>query len=159
MAHQWSIEIHAKEIHDPAWKDKVERWYQLDEASRVLCEAFSRFLKTPQDLEAILACESIIYAFSSGSNWADLDFVQSGAESPSKFVYTLPNIPIQVLQQMLAMQKPTYCVYLGDIRPEEKLKTLQLSLMHNGKRVLVITLQPAKNTIKDCWTIEAEIKS
>lgn len=90
---------------EPAWKDRVDRWYQLDETSRALCDAFDNWKQT----HVLRAFDQLIFICQGGSNLADAEFVSSGAVSPSKFIYTLPNIAPSVVCQLLGWQGPVYC--------------------------------------------------
>lgn len=148
------------DLIDPIWKNSVERWYQLDQASKALCEFTYHFKAEILEQKKLFNPDVIIFGFQNGSNSADRDFYQSGYQSPSKFVYTLPNIPPQVCQQVLGLSIPTYCLSVANLtldNPEiTKLSEILLRSQHN---VLILLLAPAKNEINDCWSIKGELKS
>ncbi len=108
---------------EPEWSSKVERWYQLDEVCYSFCEAIHQF-------KDIQKPDLIILALDGASNLSDFEFVNSGATSPSKFVYTLPNICISVLLQMLNHSAKVYCFHKGK-------KTLDFALQE-GTEMLKI---------------------
>jgi hypothetical protein len=88
---------------EPDWKDKVERWYQLDAASYGLCEALTVWNESSPP-------EALLLASPGASNLMDRQFVESGANSPSKFVYTLPNVRSAAVCQLLAWHGPLFCL-------------------------------------------------
>lgn len=94
----------------PPWSQKIERWYQLDELSFSFCEALHEW----NYLENFKRPEIIFLAAEGASNLADLDFVNAGSQSPSKFVYTLPNIAASVVFQMLNMNGKVFCISEGE---------------------------------------------
>ncbi len=102
-------ELDCKRKKDPLWQDRVERWYQLDTAAYSLCEAGYQ-LQTKQWTRPDL----IILSSGSGSNATDLEFARGGANSPSKFVHTLPNVRGSVLCQLLDWHGPVICLQDGN---------------------------------------------
>lgn len=148
--------IYPEDIKQPEWKDLVERWYQLDQSSLVLCQAIYSWSLAETNLKNI---EAIIYLFDHGSNVADRDFTQyrdnGSAASPSKFVYTLPNIPIMVVQQMLKISVPTFCV---DQKMSVSLISLLKCMSHQFKNILVvkITVQHIANK-KTLWKVYGDL--
>ncbi|MGE0631825.1 MAG: hypothetical protein AB7O96_05430 [Pseudobdellovibrionaceae bacterium] len=94
---------------EPAWSQKVERWYQLDETAYGFCEALHQW----EYLKDLKKPDVILLALEGASNLADVDFVQTGASSPAKFVYTLPNICVSVIFQMLGTSGKVYCLNQG----------------------------------------------
>jgi hypothetical protein len=101
------IEVPSKA--EPAWSAKIDRWYQLDEVSYAFCEALHQW----DYLKEAPRPDVIFLALPGASNLADFDFVQSGAVSPAKFVYTLPNICVAVIFQMLGFSGKVYCLHKG----------------------------------------------
>jgi hypothetical protein len=94
---------------EPAWKDQVDRWYQLDAPAYGLAEFYQQNkdkLGPPPGL--------IILASPSASNSTDFQFVNSGARSPAKFVHTLPNIRISPLAQVMNWHGPLLCFQKGE---------------------------------------------
>lgn len=91
---------------EPEWKDLVDRWYQLDETSFLVCEGFFQFSKNYN----LQKPDLLILQTSEASNLSDFDFVQSKASSPAKFVYTLPNIPVAALFQLMKHHCQVYCI-------------------------------------------------
>lgn len=87
----------------PAWNNLVDRWYQLDASSFGLADLYW----TNKD---VLANKPgmIILASDDGSLEADLQFIK--AFSPSKFVYTLPNVRSSALCQVMNWHCPVLCI-------------------------------------------------
>lgn len=84
---------------EPPWAGQVERWFQLDADGMAICMALEKWLA----IEGVHRFpDMIVQASLSGSHVADLDFVNSGADSPAKFVYTLPSIAVGVMAQFLS---------------------------------------------------------
>ena len=113
---QFELNTESKVGYEPTWKDKVERWYQLDETSLLLCEAISNWQKN----DLLKPFERIIYLAQGASNLADADFASSSTASPAKFVYTLPNISPSVFIQLLNWSGPVVCFSPVDL--EKSLK-------------------------------------
>ncbi|MEQ1878115.1 MAG: hypothetical protein ABL958_15840 [Bdellovibrionia bacterium] len=89
---------------EPAWKDKIARWSQLDFAAFGLVEAY-------ESLKAGLSRPSFIVLASPGaSNETDRKFAIGGGASPSLFVHTLPNIRCSPLLQVMEWSGPVLCV-------------------------------------------------
>lgn len=89
----------------PEWANQIDRWYQLDAFAYGLPEAYfslKRLNETPPDL--------ILLASAASSNETDFHFAQSGANSPSKFVHTLPNIRGSTLCQLMHWKGPLLCI-------------------------------------------------
>lgn len=93
----------------PAWSSQIDRWSQLDETCFTFCEA----LHTWNYLSGLTKPDVILLVLPQASNEADMDFVSSGALSPAKFVFTLPNICASVLFQMIDFSGPTFCISKG----------------------------------------------
>ncbi|MBC7371716.1 MAG: hypothetical protein H7326_09130 [Bdellovibrionaceae bacterium] len=102
--------IDVKNRAEPAWSLKIDRWYQLDEVAFAFCEALHQW----NYLKDIARPEVIFLALPGASNLADFDFANGGATSPSKFVYTLPNICASVIFQLLGHNGKIFCVTQGD---------------------------------------------
>ena len=153
MFYQTALRI--SDIDQALWMDRVERSYQLDEASQVLCQSI--FNWNSQGLK-FDETQAIIYLFDRGSNKADQDFIQSQGLSPAKFVYTLPNIPITIVQQMLKISVPTYCLTANDLDrldENQQVKELMEALVSKYEKILVIRLKAPSATAPDLWTISA----
>lgn len=90
----------------PAWSSRIDRWSQLDDSCFTFCEA----LHTWDYLVGLEKPQFIFIVLPNASNQADLDFVNSGAASPSKFVFTLPNICASVLFQLIPFSGRTFCI-------------------------------------------------
>lgn len=90
---------------EPLWAAQVERWFQLDADGIAICVALEKWL----GIEGVYRFpDLIVQASSSGSHAADLDFVKSGADSPAKFVYTLPSIAVGVMAQFLSWKGSSF---------------------------------------------------
>lgn len=94
---------------EPAWSSKVDRWYQLDEVGYAFCEALHQWELLKDEGKP----DVIFLALPEASNIADFDFVSTGASSPAKFVFTLPNICASVIFQMLGFSGKVYCLNKG----------------------------------------------
>ncbi len=90
--------------YEPSWKDRIDRWYQLDENSFLLCEAVFEWSKSDS-----LAFDEFIFLSDGGSNLADAEFVATSPASPAKFVYTLSNIAPSVVSHLLGWSGPLVC--------------------------------------------------
>jgi hypothetical protein len=112
------ITVPLQERPEPAWKNKVDRWYQLDEMSYAFCVALHEWNYLNQ---TTAPPDVILLAIAGASNVADQDFISSGAQSPAKFVYTLPNISASVIFQMLGFSGKVFCFNKGS-------ETLKFSL-------------------------------
>lgn len=96
-----------KKIDEPLWKDRVDRWYQLDETSMAVCSALFEWNLQQRSTQLF---DQFIYISDFGSNLADAEFVAQSPSSPSRFVYTLPSIAPAVINQFLAWSGPVYCL-------------------------------------------------
>ena len=93
----------------PTWSSRIDRWSQLDDSCFTFCEA----LQAWDYLADHEKPDFIFIVLPNASNQADQDFVESGAASPSKFVFTLPNICASVLFQLIDYSGPTFCISKG----------------------------------------------
>jgi hypothetical protein len=99
---------------EPTWSKKIERWHQLDEISYCFCEAVSQWNYCSEFPRP----ETIIFSTPGASNLSDLEFVETGALSPAKFVYTLPNICASVVLQLLAFKGQVLFLHQGSTTEE-----------------------------------------
>lgn len=90
---------------EPEWKSDVERWYQMDATCFSVNQAAYQFFQEHRP-----NFENLILGITGGSNLADFDFVNSKCSSPAKFVYTLPNIALSTVCQMLKWSGPSSCI-------------------------------------------------
>lgn len=97
------------DINKPQWAEKIERWYQLDETSKAICEALY-FWKMNERIQSF---EVLYFVSHLGSNAADIDFCRN-FPSPAKFVYTLANIGAAFACQMLNWSGPVYSICLAE---------------------------------------------
>ncbi len=81
------LEFSHPALQEPSWKDRVDRWSQLDAAAFGMAEIAEVELRLGWPRPTLL-----ILAGPGASNETDRRFVDSGALSPSKFTHTLPNI-------------------------------------------------------------------
>jgi hypothetical protein len=132
-----SLWIDVNNKSEPAWSAKVDRWYQLDEVGYAFCEALHQW----NYLEGVAKPDVIFLALPGASNLADVDFAQSGALSPAKFVYTLPNICIAVIFQMLGFSSKVYCVNRGASTVEFALSEAN-EMARAGKSAWVFSSSP-----------------
>jgi hypothetical protein len=142
-----------KNIDQPEWKDLVDRWYQLDQTSLALCQGIYNWSKVENRLSTTSA---IIYFFDKGSELADRDFVHgiiSGlGASPSKFVYTLPNIPMMIVQQMLKISVP---VFNFDQSSKLNIKEITQALSLQFNDLMIISLKnPQIKDDEQLWTVQ-----
>ncbi len=122
--HDFSIQADKK--LEPAWAAKVDRWYQLDGPSFVMAELAYRLQTEPSPLALFLSGKE-------ASSLADIDFVNSGASSPAKFVYTLPSVRSSSFCQVLSWTGPVWSIQKD---PESCLSALQESLLFDGSWVI-----------------------
>ena len=122
---------------EPAWSTKVDRWYQLDEVSYSFCEALHQW----NYLSDVQKPDVILLALAGASNLADFDFVNTGAISPAKFVYTLPNICISVIFQMLGYNGKVYCFHQGN-QTLEFAENEAREMAKSGKKVWLFASSP-----------------
>ncbi len=94
----------------PVWSTLVERWNQLDDTCFTFCEALCQW----GYLAGVPRPDCIFLVLPQASNQADYDFVSSGAISPAKFIFTLPNICASVLFQILKHSGRTFCLSSGE---------------------------------------------
>ncbi len=88
-------------LDEPKWSAFVDRWRALDQVCLDLADC--SYAWNLQNLSPA-GPDAIVFQFCLGSWVSDLDFGKSvlkgGIGSPSKFIYTLPNIPLSVLLQV-----------------------------------------------------------
>lgn len=145
------VPVSASTSTKPLWADKVDRWFQLDENGFAICSALEKWL---QFSEVHPHPHMIIHASPSGSHLADFDFAQSGAESPAKFVYTLPNITIGVIAQFLSWQGSSYN-FTGETSWQQSENFAQEWLLMNSKaHSKPLTVESDKTTI---WIVSIEL--
>ncbi len=89
---------------EPAWKDKISRWSQLDFASYGLIEAYLTWVAS------VTRPNFMILASPGASNETDRKFALGGGSSPSLFVHTLPNIRCSPLCQVMEWSGPVLCI-------------------------------------------------
>jgi len=87
----------------PGWSSLVDRWYQLDAPSFGLADIYWNYKNTLTNKPGM-----IILASDEGSLEIDLQFIKSF--SPSKFVYTLPNVRSSALCQVTSWHCPILCI-------------------------------------------------
>lgn len=90
----------------PAWAAKVERWVQLDSFAFLLPEAFTRWEKSLGSRPSLM----LLTGFGA-SNITDSAFARSGAQSPTKFVHTLPNIRSSSLLAVMGWSGPVLSLH------------------------------------------------
>ncbi|MFZ3231641.1 MAG: hypothetical protein WA160_15640 [Pseudobdellovibrio sp.] len=145
------IDFNRNSSAEPTWKDKVDRWYQLDETSMALCEAVNDWVQK----SIIPKFDHLIFICASASNLADAEFVATGAISPSKFVYTLPNIGPSVVCQLLGWKGQVYCFCAEDQIEEiglgfdQSTVSIAIDFAKNksklGQTVLILQTSPSLN--------------
>ncbi len=87
------------------WQERVERWYQLDDAAKILCETY---WQKREELGA--NPDWLILASPGASNQTDHKFVSAPTPSPATFVHTLPNIRGAPLLQLMQWTGPVLCI-------------------------------------------------
>lgn len=140
---KFEMNLESKVGYEPIWKDKVERWYQLDEASFILCEAVSNWQKS----DLLKPFDRIIYLAQGASNLADADFACSSATSPAKFVYTLPNIAPSVFIQLLSWSGPVVCISPVDLEKSLKFSfnLAKIEAVKTQKSTFILYTNPSLN--------------
>jgi hypothetical protein len=91
---------------EPSWKSIVERWYQLDAFAYGLAQAYVAWKPKLSPTHPAL----LLLASPGASNATDMEFARSGAQSPAKFVHTLPNVRCSSLCQVMEWAGPVLCV-------------------------------------------------
>ncbi len=91
---------------EPVWKEKVDRWYQLDAAAFGLADAAHYWKQSGSPSRP----DFVLLASHGASNDSDAKFAREGASSPSKFVHTLPNIRATAFCQVSAWSGPLLCL-------------------------------------------------
>lgn len=114
---------------EPAWKSKVERWYQIDPPSFALCESYWQ----NQDLLAEMP-DMILLNSPNASFKTDQNFCKT--LSPSKFVHTLPNVRTSALFQMIPWRGPMMS-FVGGFADTLELGASMLAT-GSGKRIWAI---------------------
>jgi hypothetical protein len=117
---------------EPAWSTRVERWYQLDAYAFALADTVAAFEK-----EGVSKPDLILLASPQASNETDHHYVQSGAQSPSKFVHTLPNIRSSSLCQMLEWSGPILCLANDPSTLMSALQEAQLMAQFEHKKIWI----------------------
>jgi hypothetical protein len=92
---------------EPIWRNRVDRWYQLDAAAFGLCEVYSRSEAEPKSGDRP---DLMILASPGSSNLADWNYARVSPASPSKFVHTLPNVRASGLLQLMGWSGPVLCL-------------------------------------------------
>jgi hypothetical protein len=126
---------------EPNWKTKVDRWYQLDAPAYGLAEFYEQHraqLNSPPDL--------IVLASPSASNATDYQFASQGAQSPAKFVHTLPNIRVSPLCQVMNWNGPVLCVQNGEKTLESAINEAKYLLSDQLKRIWVLSVKDLQVT-------------
>lgn len=141
LHHSVDLSLRTQNNFIPAWSEKVDRWYQLDE----LGFAFAESLHHWNYLDGFSKPDILFLCIEGGSNIADKDFVSSGSQSPAKFVYTLPNISAAVIFQILQFKGKVYCPVAGENTLNQSLTQAQV-LAKNGKKVWILGT-PLKNPL------------
>ncbi len=98
---QWQHPLETLPTSPPEWASLVERWYQLDAPSYLLCQSYwesKSKLTAPPDLILLNSPQT--------SFVTDRAFCQT--LSPSKFVHTLPNVRSSALLQLLEWRGPLF---------------------------------------------------
>lgn len=83
---------------EPEWKTQVERWYQLDAPSMMLCESYWRNRKDWAHPQLVL--------LNSPQSSFSTDQLFCKTQSPSKFVHTLPSVRTSALFQLMNWRGP-----------------------------------------------------
>jgi hypothetical protein len=92
-------------VTKPVWSGKVDRWYQLDAAAYGLAQACFQWRQMAAEPPSF-----IVLASRGASNDADRAFVESGADSPAKFVHTLPSVRSSTFCQVMDWHGPMLCL-------------------------------------------------
>ncbi|MBC7741750.1 MAG: hypothetical protein H7061_06120 [Bdellovibrionaceae bacterium] len=136
----------AASCSEPIWKDRIDRWYQLDETSFALCDAIASW----QEGHKLKSFDEMVFLSLNGSNLADAEFVATRPASPSKFVYTLSNIGPSVASHLLKWAGPVFCYCpASDAEHAFALKlaiqTAYAKLDRDGVKTLILAAIPRLN--------------
>jgi hypothetical protein len=135
------LEIQFPLVEEPQWKNIIPRWNQLDPYASAMAQGAWAWKEK-------LSPSFIILASPKASNETDLDFYSSGATSPAKFAYTLPNIRASSFCQILPWTGPMLCVQRD---PETVVQGLTEGAWLLGKdfsKVLILTVVKSVNCYK-----------
>ena len=103
ITNKYNYEFSYPSKNIPDWSSLVDRWYQLDAHSFGLADFYWKHKDILINKPGI-----IILTSDTGSLEADLQFVK--IFSPTKFVYTLPNVRSSALCQVMNWHGPILCV-------------------------------------------------
>lgn len=92
-------------VTKPLWSGKVDRWHQLDAAAYGLAQACFQWHQMEVEQPSFM-----VLASRGASNDADRAFVESGADSPVKFVHTLPSVRSSTACQVMDWHGPMLCL-------------------------------------------------
>ena len=92
-------------VTKPPWSGEVDRWYQLDAAAYGLAQACFQWRQMGVEQPSFM-----VLASRGASNEADRAFVESGADSPAKFVHTLPSVRSSTVCQVMDWHGPMLCL-------------------------------------------------
>jgi hypothetical protein len=126
---------------EPNWKSKVDRWYQLDAPAYGLAEFYEQHRERLGP-----APDLILLASPAASNATDYQFASQGAQSPAKFVHTLPNIRVSPLCQVMGWTGPVLCVQNGLKTLESALNEAKYLLSDQLKRIWVLSVKDLQVT-------------
>lgn len=101
--HHWSFRHPV--TSEPRWGGRVDRWYQLDAAAYGLAESYDR-LRGPLGPAPGL----LILASPGASNETDVEFAKAGAQSPARFVHSLPSVRSSAFCQVSGWSGPMLCL-------------------------------------------------
>jgi hypothetical protein len=130
--------IREDDSYQPSWKNKIERWHQLDEAAFALCEAVSEWSQNENFI-----FDEIIFLTQKGSNLADAEFVASQPISPAKFVYTLPSVAPSVMSHLFGWSGPVFCLGVtekDELTLRRSLELAQQKRSSENKKTFILQL-------------------
>ena len=126
-----------KQLFQPEWYREFEHFNQMDAASFYLGEFLWEHRKT---ITPYLPQVIVLNSFES-SHYSDLSYTQdSKVRSPSKFIYTLPSIKINVICSLLDWEGAAYC-FIGKPKEDSLLQSIF------GAKIWVIDFKENENEV------------
>lgn len=120
---------------EPEWKDRVERWYQMDGAAFALTATYWHhrpLLEVPP--------EWMLLASPRASNRTDAQFAAAASPSPAKFVHTLPNIRVACMLQVMGASARVLCLQKDPVTVLTALSEAMQILLSEGGPVWVLSV-------------------
>ncbi len=126
---------------EPVWKTEVDRWYQLDPFAFGLAHFYSQ-----SELSGAEKPNMILLASPAASNETDWAFASTGAESPGKFVHTLPSVRCSPLCQVMKWTGPVLCFQKDPCTQVAAIQEAAFMLNDTYPSIWVLSVSGSKET-------------